>query len=381
MRVDVHTLGAFNGVAQQGAEAASGAFRTLTGESVDVAVRGVNIAPAAAVRSQIDDRQAAVVMALSGGVTGRAILTFSPSDAGRLRSVLPTEIQEPSEVVLEVGNILVGRLLDDIANALGTGITVSPPAGVSAGKAFDDDVLFLFECRLEAPKLGVTFDLYLRLHDGAFDRLLEAHDQFEIPSASGGPSVRFDELAQFAELVSDGVDQAASHASMMTGFEFGAVPNGLRFVTVSELAQLVRQNDRVGTAFSLSEPPGGFVLISFDNDSAAHMGSAMIPGEPIGGLDGMVKDAVVELGNIMTSGLIDGWESLFGAAIDHSAPRLIGDSVEEDLLDPFVDWLGEERQYGFLVDSTIQTTEGNIGCDIYSMPDELELLEALDRAK
>lgn len=378
MQVDVQTLGAFDGVAQQGAQAASGAFRSLTGESVAIEIRGVNVAPVTAVRSRIDDRQAAVMMNLSGGVTGSAILTFAPTNAGRLTSVLPTDIEEPSAAVLEVGNILVGRLLDGVGNALGTAIDVSPPVGVSAGKAFGEDVQFLFECRLEAPRLGVAFDLYLRLQDGAFDRLLNAQTGPVGTYPRPSPAVGFDELARFAQLVSDGVAQAANHASVMTGLDLSADPNGLRFLTLSELTQFVGQNNRVGAAFSLSEPPGGFVVISFDRDSASRMGAAMIPGDAAGGLDGVVQDAIVELGNVMTSGLIDGWGALFGGAIDHSAPRVIGRSAAEDILDPFVNWLGDDRQHGFLVDATISTPGEDIGCDIYSMPDELELLQALD---
>lgn len=381
MRVDVHTLGTFNGVAQRGAQAASGAFRSLTGESTAVEVRGVNVAPADAVQSQIDDRQAAVVMELTGGVVGRAILTFAPGDAGRLKSALPTNVGEPSEAVLEVGNILVGRLLDDIANALGTAINASPPVGVNAGTAFEDDLNFLFECRLSAPRLGVAFDLYLRLHDGTFDRLLDTQtDRTVAPS----PSVGFAELSHFAELVGRGVDQAANHASTLTGLDFSAEPNGLRFVTLRELTQFVENDDQVGTAFSLSEPPGGFVLITFDRESASRMAGAMVPGESAGPVEGLLQDAVQELGNVMTSGLIDGWETLFGSAIDHSPPDIVGfpDGEEADILDPFVDWLADDREYGFLVDATIATSEGDISCDIYSMPDELELLEALDqRAK
>ena len=375
MRVDVHTLSAFNGVAQRGAEAASGALRSLTGESTDVDIRGVNIAPASAVHSHIDERQAAVMMELSGGVTGRAILTFSPSDAGRLRQALPTHVEDPSTAVLEVGNILIGRLLDDIANGLGTGIDASPPTGGRAGRAFGSDATFLFECKLLAPRLGVAFDLYLRLRDGAFDRLLERESSPVAVPKSGTTAVSFNELSQFAQSVSSGVNQATTHASTMTGLDLSADPRGLRFVTLSDLTKFVADDGRVGTAFSLSEPPGGFVVITFDQSSADHMGRAMIPGEASGG---MVQDAMLELGNVMTSGLIDGWEPIFNNSIDHSAPVVIGGDADDGILDPFLNWLGREREYGFLVDATIETPNGDIGCDIYAMPDELELLQALD---
>ena len=381
MRIDVHTLGAFHGLAQQGAMAASGAFRTLTGESTTIEVRGVNVTPAEVVRTQIDDHQAAVVMDLSGGVDGRAFLTFGSADAARLQDALPAAEPDSTNAVLEVGNILVGRLLDDLANALRTGIDVTPPVGVSADEAITDDVKFLFECRLIAARLGIAFDLYLGLENGAFDRLLEARADPRGKEASPVPSAGFEELSLFSELVDEGVTQAANHAAMLTGLELDAEPNGLRFITLKELTQYVKDSERVGAAFSLSEPPGGFVLFTFDRTSAYQLAGAMVPGESAGAVEGMIQDAVQELGNVMTSGLIDGWASLFGASIDHSPPEIIGDPPDgaKDILHPFIDWLDEERRFGFLVDATIRTPNDNIECDIYAMPDDLELLQALDR--
>lgn len=379
MRVDVHTLETFDAVAQRGARAASSAFESLTGEPTTIEVGEVNVAPRASMSEHFASRGASVQISIDGAIVGNAYLLLSEEHASRVVAALPAEPSVRDSAILEIGNILISRLVDDVAGELGSAIQISPPAFAPVDAEEDTPERFLFDCQLEAAKLGVRFDLVLALADGHLHRLLDNEERIAATQHQqlGHGPVSVQAIGQFAGHVADGVSQAAADAAMMTGLDLVAEPGDVRFIRLADVRDRITSDRPIGAVYSLSEPPGGFIVFGFDTDSAATIGTAMVPGEQAAGLDGMTRAAILELGNVMTSGLIDGWAELFGGEIDHSPPKELREGTDA-ILDPFESWIDGDREYGFLIDATVRTPDGELGCDIYTMPDEFAFLQALD---
>jgi len=92
----------------------------------------------------------------------------------------------------------------------------------------------------------------------------------------------------------------------------------------------------------------------------------------------MAENALCELGNVMTSGFIDGWANVLGTSITHSPPEFVHD-IGAATVSPLVAQLSERQDYGFVIDAAIQTEGVQARCDVYALPDERELARALDR--
>jgi chemotaxis protein CheC len=91
----------------------------------------------------------------------------------------------------------------------------------------------------------------------------------------------------------------------------------------------------------------------------------------------MQQSAIQEIGNIVTSGFIDGWANALETTIDISPPTYV-DDIGSAIIDPLATELAQAQEYAFLIDSAIRTQNDEFTCDIYALPNEAELREALD---
>ena len=94
------------------------------------------------------------------------------------------------------------------------------------------------------------------------------------------------------------------------------------------------------------------------------------------GIGSMTEGAIKELGNIMTSGFIDGWANVLQTSIEHSPPNFVHD-MGESIMSPVIAKLGQQQDYAFVIDSAIEIDGEESQCDIYALPDERELARAL----
>jgi chemotaxis protein CheC len=91
----------------------------------------------------------------------------------------------------------------------------------------------------------------------------------------------------------------------------------------------------------------------------------------------MEQSAVKELGNIMTSGFIDGWANVLESSIDHSPPEFVSD-MGSSIMSPIVGRMARTQEHAFLLDSMIHTDgDGSFHCEILALPDGSELREVL----
>ncbi|QAU13484.1 chemotaxis protein CheC [Halorubrum sp. BOL3-1] len=396
MRVDVRALGACNRLAEQGAKRAAGALSDLTGTDLAVEVTGASVASGEDLAKSFAGRESiGVSVGLRGGLDGEAVLAFDAVNADALLSLLPGGRSMDRSAVTEVGNIALGGFLDGWANYLGAAIDMSPPryfeadgAAVLPDGALAGDGVFLFESRLDATTTDLDFSIYMLPDSGPFRDLIvgktaPAAASGDAPgaAANGGTAstaVPYESLSTFSSLAKEGSANAADNIEMMTGLETSVDVSRLRFVPLADVPAEVGDEPHAGTVFELQGQPSGYLAILFEESSAAAVADAMLPMDPDEPLGDMAENALCELGNVMTSGFIDGWANVLGTSITHSPPEFVHD-IGASTISPLVAKLSERQDYGFVIDTAIRTEGIQARCDVYALPDERELAQALDR--
>lgn len=395
MRVDVRALGACNRLAERGAERAANALGELTGSDLAVEVTGASVATGEDLAEAFSGRESiGVRVGLDGGLEGSAVLAFDADQVDGLLSVLPGGASMGRSAVTEVGNIALGGFLDGWANYLGRAIDMTPPryfeadgAAVLPDGALAGDGVFLFESRLDATATDLDFSIYMLPDSGPFRDLVvgktataaTAGAEGAVGSAAGATTaVPYESLSTFASLAKRGSANAADNVGMMTGLETTVDVSRLRFVPLADVPSEVGTEPHAGTVFELQGQPSGYLAILFSEESAAAVAEAMLPMAPDEPLGGTAENALRELGNVMTSGFIDGWANVLGTSISHSPPEFVHD-IGSATVSPLVASLSRRQDYGFVIDAAIRMEGVQARCDVYALPDERELAAALER--
>ena len=387
MRVDVRALGACNRLAEYGAQRAADALAELTGTDLAVEVTGASLATGEDLAEAFAGRESVgVSIGLRGGLSGEAVLAFDAAQVDGLLSLLPGGASMGRSAVTEVGNIALGGFLDGWANYLGRAIDMSPPryleadgAAVLPDGALTGDGVFLFESRLDATAADLDFAIYMLPDSGPFRDLVVGRTPAAATHGgdSGSTAVPYESLSTFASLAKRGSANAADNIGMMTGLETTVEVSRLRFVPLADVPTEVGVEPHAGTVFELQGKPSGYLAILFSEQGAANVAAAMLPMEPAAPLGEMAQNALCELGNVMTSGFIDGWANVLGTSISHSPPEFVHD-MGSATVSPLVAKLSRRQDYGFVIDAAIQTEGVQARCDVYALPDERELAAALE---
>ena len=389
MKVDIRELGQFNHLASEGAKQAAKSLSTLAGIEMDVAVTDVSLVTESVLAETFAERSfVGVELGLQGGLEGETVLALERERALILQELLldATDTDYSSEgstlaksSVTELGNIMIGGFIDGWANHLDTAINMTPPRYTEANgprilpnqaiEAAKKHGVFLFESKLSGMDVDLDFSLYMLPEYRQFVQLLSGNDQ--------GNQIPVNRLSTFEELAKEGAGNAAGQIGMMTGLDTNVDVSRLRFVPLSGVPKQVGNDQFVGVVFELTGLPSGYLVVLFDESSAITIANAMMPGDSTEDeIGSMTEGAIKELGNIMTSGFIDGWANVLQTSIEHSPPNFVHD-MGESIMSPVVGKLGQQQDYAFVIDSTIEI-DGNEGqCDIYALPNERELARAL----
>ena len=388
MYVDIQALGEFSDLASRGADRAADALGRLADANVYVDVTDVTLMAAGDLREAFAGREfVGVEIGLRGGIAGQTVMAFELDAAESLVDRLMPGGRGDEELVrsgvTEAGNIMTSGFIDGWADHLGVAIDMTPPSYVRASGtdilpdgAFDDDRrgVFMFESQVSSMDEDLEFAIYMLPEYAGFTDML-GHDD---PVDDVGDAVPVEKLPTFNRMTKQGATAAADNITMMTGTETDVDVSRLRFVPVRDVPSELGKETVAGTVFELHGDPSGFLAILFDEASAEEVAGGMIPTETDPGIGDMEKGALRELGNIMTSGFIDGWANVLGTSIEHTPPQFVHD-MGSAVMSPLVGRLGRTQDHAFIIDSTVRTPDGDVRCDIYALPDQRELAAALDR--
>ena len=384
MHIDVHMLRTFSRLANSGAERAADSLSQMTGIDTFVDVTRVELSTRASVSREFEDEdRVSVRIGFDGGLAGQSILTFDRESAERIvDSLLPGQSPDDEAAtsgIKELGNIMIGGFIDGWANHLDTSIDISTPTYVAHDRddldALDDvagesDEMLVFRNQLETAEDAVNFTLYMIPTATSASRVLETYD-----GSDGGLPLH--SVAAFDSMVADGAAQASADITAMTGMQTDVEVSRLSFVPLEDVPMLVPNEQRTGVMLEFEGLPSGYIVILFDESSASRIASALLPGVADEASDEMRQSAIQEIGNIITSGFLDGWANALETTIDISPPQFV-DDFGRSAITPLVSELAQRQDHAFLIDSTIRTDGDEFTCDIYALPDEAELRQTLD---
>ncbi|WIV67934.1 chemotaxis protein CheC [Natrialbaceae archaeon AArc-T1-2] len=389
MKLDTDALGTFYRIAREGAGLAAGRLTRLTGVDTRVGVTKVNFTRGADIRRDFTDgaEKVGVRVELSGGLDGYSLIVFDRDSAVQIVETIvsASDVEDVEEMdksaTTEVGHIINSGLIDGWADVLETAIELSTPEYVVGASAEpfvddidhapgDDDLALLFQSTIEAVGTEIGFDHYLFPERESMASLLE-----QLRTSEG---IDYDKLDGFDRMAEQGAEEVAETATTLTGIDTTVEIRRLNFVSLETIPETVANETLVGVAFEFDGTPSGYLLFLFDEESAHEIVDAMVPtATDADGFDEMGQSAIMELGNIMASGFLDGWANVLDTTIDHSTPEFVHDTGAA-AVDPVVVQLGESQEFAFVFDTVVTADGRDLDCQIYAIPDEDDLERALD---
>ncbi|MFB6251133.1 MAG: chemotaxis protein CheC [Halobellus sp.] len=401
MNLDIQSLRTFSDLAHSGAEEAAGSLTTLTGFDARVAVTKIEMATRSDVEREFREGDLVTVhIGFSGAIAGHTILAFDRERAVELVDALVPGASENPESELatsglkELGNIMLGGFIDGWADFLGEGIDITTPTYVEldADRSLEDVVTHEGSSRVDADSADLRTQLdaghvlsfrnqleTISQEAGFYIYMLPTHDSVETIVDAAGKSdetIPVETFTSFSEMITEGAGQASQDLTAMTGIDTTVDVSRLSFVPVEGVPMELTDEARRGVVLEFSGTPSGYIAILFDHDSAESVADALMPG--MDSDPAMRQSAIQEIGNIVTSGFLDGWANALETTIEISPPTHV-DDIASAIVDPLVTELARTQDYAFLIDSAIVTPDETFTCDIYALPDERELRAAFDQ--
>ncbi|CCQ32946.1 Chemotaxis protein [Halorhabdus tiamatea SARL4B] len=385
MHVDIQSLGTFNQLAHEGATQATASMSQMTGIDADVDVTQITLMDRADVGEALAEQAfVGVEFDFEGALSGQTALVLDRACSETLTdALLPGDGGEEmaQSGVEEIGNIMMSGFIDGWADYLETTIEHSPPKYVegvgreilpTSEDAAADDQVFVFKSEIEWVEESVDFYIYMLPDQDSLTELMADHADNE------GDAIPVDKLHVFNRMTKEGTRQAAENVSMMTGIDVQAEVSQINFARVEDVPKQVGTDRYVGTAVEFTGLPSGFLLVLFDETSAKNAAEALMPTAVEGeGLTDQHTAAIEELGNIMTSGFVDGWANVLQTSVDHTPPRLVQD-MGRAIIDPLAAQVGQHQDHAFVIDSRMRTEDVEFESEIYALPNDEELREALE---
>jgi len=235
--------------------------------------------------------------------------------------------------------------------------------------AIDADHVLAFRNNLETVDEEAGFYIYMLPTQESVETIVDAAGDSE-------DAIPVETFTSFSQMISEGAGQASEDLTAMTGIETHVDVSRLSFVPVEGVPMELTDEARRGVVLEFSGTPSGYIAILFDQESAESVADALMPGMDADAE--MRQSALQEIGNIVTSGFLDGWANALETTIEISPPTYV-DDIASAIVDPLVTELAQTQDYAFLIDSAIVTPDEEFTCDIYALPDERELRAAFDQ--
>jgi chemotaxis protein CheC len=188
-------------------------------------------------------------------------------------------------------------------------------------------------------------------------------------------------LGLFNKMAKEGGNTVADHLGQMTGMETEMEITKINFIDVPDIKAHIGDSKQIGISIEMLEPPHGHILFLFNAASAKELAHGMMGGmadaeTAAEGFSDMERSAIQEIGNIMTSGFIDGWANVLDTTIDMSTPTFTygpGSGMVDDLVG------SRDEAMALMFDSRVQALDSDINVKVYTFPELEELVNLMQR--
>lgn len=187
-------------------------------------------------------------------------------------------------------------------------------------------------------------------------------------------NVDIQSLGTFNRMTHEGAERAADSLSRMTGIDTFVETTKLNVTTVGDVRSDFDDEESVGVDIGFEGKLHGRTILSFDRESAHAVTDVLAPNASTDEFDGMNRSAIEEVGNILTSGFIDGWADYFGGTIDISTPQFVEGQMSEILSTD--EQAGPDDRHVFVLKSRVVAVDEEISFKLYMLPtpDSMESL-------
>jgi chemotaxis protein CheC len=186
-------------------------------------------------------------------------------------------------------------------------------------------------------------------------------------------------LALFNEMAKAGANTVSDHLNQLSGLHTEIEVSKINFLDMADVRTHLGADEQVGIFVELTEPPYGYVLFLLEPEGSKRLAQGMVGdmggGDPADGLfTDMERSAIQEIGNIMTSGFIDGWANVLDTTIDIGTPTFIfgpGSGMVDDLVGD------READMALMFDSRVNAPDSNVDVKVYTFPRLEELVDLM----
>lgn len=195
-----------------------------------------------------------------------------------------------------------------------------------------------------------------------------------------GLKVDVRKLEIFNKVSKEGSRQVADSLSQMSGMDAEIEVAKINVLHIDDVKTHLGDEKSVGIHVELTESPYGYVLFLLDPADSKRLAQSMVPGDSAAdsGFSDMERSAIQEIGNIMTSGYIDGWANVLNTTIGMGTPTF-NYGPSHKIIEQMGGWPDEEIV--FVLDSKITTAETDVDLTVYTFPqvrDLVELVQGID---
>lgn len=186
-------------------------------------------------------------------------------------------------------------------------------------------------------------------------------------------------LDLFNKISKEGSRQVADSLSQMTGIDAQIRVSKLNFLAMEDVKTHLGDEKQVGIHVQLTESPHGYVLFMLDPHDSKRLAQLMLPGDggnSESGFTDMERSAIQEIGNILTSGYIDGWANVLDTTIDMGTPEFTFGPANK-IIQKMGGWPDEDMV--FVLDSEIVAGGEDIGLTVYTFPQLRDLVDLVQR--
>ena len=187
-------------------------------------------------------------------------------------------------------------------------------------------------------------------------------------------------LELFNKISKEGSRKVADNLSMMTDMDAEIKISKINVLDMEDVRTHVGRDNAVGIYVQLVDAPGGYVVFLLDPDDSTRLAQSMLPegmgGDESEGFSDMERSAMQEIGNIMTSGYIDGWANVLDTSIDMGTPTFTY-GPSHTIIEEMGGWPDDE--IAFVIDSRIYAAGTDVDLTVYTFPELHELVELVQK--
>lgn len=193
-----------------------------------------------------------------------------------------------------------------------------------------------------------------------------------------------DNLSLLNEMIKDSVNQLESQLTQMTGIKTNTKISRVSLMDIEHISNNFDSDKRISSFIKLTGGLNGFLVVLLSPKSAKKVADSMM--ENMGmqsdskGFGELEKSALKEIGNILTSGFVDGMANSATCEINSSPPYLSAGKGDK-AIGPILDFLEKRTDIVVTMDSKLETPHEGLDYKVFLFTDPDNLKKFLNNVK